>query len=124
MALSDELLANRQRLELVRERLRRLVTDLGASSSFLIDESGAPFASIGHFEFTLPYPVTDLDDLLVALVGGSVEEVETQASPYLVARAGPRALLVLVVDPPLVREWRDYFHRTARELATLLDTNL
>ena len=124
MALSDELLADRQRLELARERLKCLVADLGASSSFLIDESGTPFASIGHFEFTLPYPVTNLDDLLAALVGGSVKEVKTPASPYLVARAGRRAFLVLVVDPPLAREERDYFHRTARELATLLGTNL
>ena len=124
MALSDELLADKQRLELVRERLKRLVADLGASASFLIDEAGAPFASVGHFEFTLPHPVADLDELLTALVGGSAEEGEPPASPYLVARAGRRAFLVLVVDPPLPREGRDQFHRAARELSTLLGASL
>jgi hypothetical protein len=124
MALSDELLAGKQRLELVRERVKHLVADLGASPSFLVDEAGAPFASIRHFEFTLPHPVADLDELLTALGGESAEEGETPASPYLVTRAGRQAFLVLVVDPPLPKVGRDQFHRTARELSTLLGASL
>jgi hypothetical protein len=122
MPLSDELLTDRKRMGLVRKRLRGLVGELGAAASFLVDEAGAPFASVGHVEFTLPHPVADLDELLTALVGESVEAEDevTMASPYLVTRAGQRALLVLVVERPLSKNDRERFQRAAQELSSLL----
>lgn len=95
MALSDELLKAPNKLAALRDRLALEREEAGARAAFLLDESGSPFATVGTIEFSLPDPVSSHTELLSALLGETVP-----SSPYLVARAAKRALVVLVFDSP------------------------
>lgn len=119
MALSDELLDYPKRLAAVRREIAALVSELGAGAGFLVDEAGAPFATVGHMEFQFPHPLTHLgggDAVLGALLG----ETGNDESPYLVERVGRRALLALSVDPPHDRAARRRVRATAKAIAALL----
>ena len=114
MALSDDLLIYPHRLSTVRREVAGLVTELGATAGFLVDEEGTPFATVGHIEFRFPHPLTNLrggDALLKALVGESPGGKENgEGSRYIVERVGKRALLALLLESPL----RSTGHRTMR----------
>ena len=128
MALSDELLIYPRRLSAVRQELAGLVAELKATAGFLVDEEGTPFAAIGHIEFHLPHPLTNLgggDALLKALVGESRRERdEGEGSRYIVERVGKRALLALLLESPLVateqRATRRRVRVTAKAITRLL----
>lgn len=102
MALSDDLLADRDRMKRVRSGITALAREAGASVAFLVDEAGTPFATVGHVEFRLPHPLASLveeggaDAILGALVG----EPQNHSSSVVVERLGARALLVLVLPSP------------------------
>jgi hypothetical protein len=109
VSLSDDLLADSERLGQLRERLEALVQKHSARGGFLVDEEGTPFAAIGNVEFRLPYPLAgfleegNADAILAALVGESA--AAEPASALVVERLSERALLVLVlVAPPSPRE--------------------
>ena len=123
MALSDEVLADPDRMTRLRSRLEALVRDSGAGAAFLIDEEGTPFATIGHVEFRLPHPLAGLveegqaDAILGALVG---EPSIERGSGLVVERLNARALLVLVLARPPGPRRRLSIRATARELAEML----
>jgi len=99
MALSDDLLDHPSKLSAVRREIDVLVDELDATAGFLIDEDGTPFATVGHVEFRMPHPLTNLrggEALLRALVG----EHESHGSLYVIERVGRRALLALLTEPP------------------------
>ena len=117
MSLSDDLLIHPRRLSAVRQEVASLVAELAATAGFLVDEEGAPFATVGHIEFRFPHPLTNLrggDALLKALVGespgGPGGNDEGEGSRYIVERVGKRALLALLLESPL----RSTGHRTMR----------
>jgi hypothetical protein len=123
MALSDDILADPDRMTRLRNRLEALARESGAGAAFLVDERGTPFATVGHVEFRLPHPLAGLveggeaDAILAALVG----EPETERSSGLVVeRLSARALLVLVLPRPPGPRRRLSIRSSARELATLL----
>ena len=123
MALSDEILRTPERLSAVRSAVEKLTVELGAPAGFLVDEAGTPFAAVGHVEFGFPNPWSELpegDMLLAALLG----ETGAAESPYVVARAGRRALLALVLRAPVtsaqLRAVRRRVKRRAAEIAELL----
>ena len=125
MALSDDLLIHPRRLSAVRQEVASLVAELKATTGFLVDEEGTPFATVGHMEFRLPHPLTNLgggDALLKALVGespggpgGPGGNDEGEGSRYIVVRVGKRALLALLLESPL----RSSGHRTMRRRVRL-----
>src|SRR5574341_495343 len=100
MALSDEILQDHDRRTRLRSRLETLAVESGAEAAFLVDESGTPFATIGHVEFRLPHPLAglveegDSDAILRALVG---EPPPPRPTGVVVERLSARALLVLVL---------------------------
>lgn len=99
MSVSDDLLDDPRRLTAVREQIETLVGDLGATASFLVDEDGRPFATVGPMEFRLPHPLTSLGDgeaLLQALVGET--PIDGVKGRYVVERVGPRALLAVLLE--------------------------
>jgi hypothetical protein len=109
VSLSDDLLADSERLGQLRERLEALVQKHSARGAFLVDEEGMPFAAVGNLEFRLPHPMAgfldegNADAILAALVGESA--AAEPASVLVVERLSERALLVLVlVSPPSPRE--------------------
>jgi hypothetical protein len=109
VSLSDDLLADSERLGQLRERLEALVQKHSARGAFLVDEEGMPFAAVGNLEFRLPHPMAgfldegNADAILAALVGESA--AAEPASVLVVERLSERALLVLVlVAPPSPRE--------------------
>jgi hypothetical protein len=121
MALSDEVLAHPEKLAAVRHRLRVLGGLLNARASFLVDEEGNPFATVGHLEFQLPHPLAGLlgrggEPLLEALLG----EPQPEESCFVVERVLERALLVVVLDRAATREDRTVVRRHASELASCL----
>ena len=128
MALSDDLLIHPRRLSAVRQEVAGLVAELKVTAGFLVDEEGTPFATVGHLEFRLPHPLTNLgggDALLKALVGESRREKdEGERSRYIVERVGKRALLALLFESPLVATEQRAMHRrvrvTAKAIARLL----
>ena len=123
MALSDEILADPERMTRLRSRLEALVRESGAGAAFLVDERGTPFATIGHVEFRLPHPLAGLveegeaDAILGALVG---EPQTERASGLVVERLSARALLVLLLSRPPSPRRRLAIRASARELAALL----
>jgi hypothetical protein len=123
MALSDEILADPDRMTRLRSRLEALARESGAGAAFLVDEGGTPFATIGHVEFRLPHPLAGLvengaaDAILGALVG---EPQAERASGLVVERLSARALLVLVLSSSPSRRRRLAIQASARELAELL----
>jgi len=123
MALSDEILADPDRMARLRSRLEALARESGAGAAFLVDEGGTPFATIGHVEFRLPHPLAGLveegeaDAILGALVG---EPQTERASGVVVERLSARALLVLVLPRPPAARRRLAIRASARELAALL----
>jgi hypothetical protein len=119
MALSDDLLDAPRKLSAVRREISGLVGELGATAGFLIDEDGTPFATVGHMEFRLPHPLSNLrggEALLKALVG----EYEHAGSRYLVERVGRRALLALLLETPQDRHARRRARATAKTIASML----
>ena len=129
MALSDDLLIHPLRLSAVRQEVASLVTELRATAGFLVDEEGTPFATVGHMEFRLPHPLTDLgggDALLEALVGespgGPSGKDEGEGSRYIVERVSKRALLALLLESPLRphRTMRRRVRLTAKAIRRLL----
>ncbi|HEY7819402.1 MAG TPA: hypothetical protein VIG29_14355, partial [Vicinamibacteria bacterium] len=100
VSLSDDLLADPDRLGRLRAHLDALVREYSARAGFLVDEEGTPFAATGNVEFRLPHPLAGFleegngDAILAALVGES-PPVEP-ASAVIVERLSGRALLVLV----------------------------
>ena len=94
MELSDDILANP-------ERLTELCTRLKARACFLVDESGTPFATVGYLEYPFPNPHASLsggEDILNVLVGAS----KTRSSPELALKIiASRALLVIILEDPL-----------------------
>lgn len=123
MSLSDALQSSPERRALVRGRLEELVAHLSARGGFLVDESGAPFASVGHLEFTLPHPIASLEDgevVLEALLGEPI----SGTSKILVERLGTRALLAVVWDDALSERARGRAQRRIRSAALELDAIL
>jgi len=121
MALSDDLLNFPHRLSAVRKEVAGLVAAMKATAGFLVDEEGTPFATVGHMEFRFPYPLTNLgggDTLLKALVGESrgVQD-EDEGSRYVVERVGKRALLVLLLESPLLASEQRAMRRRVRVAA-------
>ena len=121
MALSDDLLIHPLRLSAVRQEVASLVTELRATAGFLVDEEGTPFATVGHMEFRLPHPLTNLgggDALLEALVGespgGPSGKDEGEGSRYIVERVGTRALLALLLESPLLPSGQRTMRRRVR----------
>jgi hypothetical protein len=104
MSLSDEILARPGRIASLRNVLSQLAKDLGASSAFLVDESGVPFAAIGHVQFDYPHPLSALAGeasgaaVLEALLG---EPRRGTASPFLSCQVSPRALVAIVLECPI-----------------------
>jgi hypothetical protein len=123
MALSDEILADPERMTRLRSRLEALARESGARAAFLVDEGGTPFATIGYVEFRLPHPLASLveegeaDAILGALVG---EPQTERASGLVVERLSARALLVLVLSRPPSPRRRLAIRASARELSELL----
>lgn len=128
MALSDDLLSYPHRFSAVRREVAGLVVELKATAGFLVDEEGSPFATVGHVEFRLPHPLSNLgegDALLKALVGeGLGDKDEGEGSRYIVERVGTRALLALLLESPLLateqRAMRRRVRVTAKAIARLL----
>ncbi len=128
MALSDDLLSHPHRFSAVRQEVAGLVVELKATAGFLVDEEGTPFATVGHVEFRLPHPLSNLDEgdaLLKALVGeGLGDKDEGEGSRYIVERVGKRALLALLLESPLLateqRAMRRRVRVTAKAIARLL----
>lgn len=122
MALSDEILADPDRMTRLRHGLEALARETGAGAAFLVDEEGTPFATIGHVEFRFPHPLVGLveggdDQILRALLG---EPQSERASGFMVERLSDRALLVLILPrPPRLRR-RLAIRARARELAAFL----
>jgi hypothetical protein len=104
VSLSDEILARPGAMAPIRQCLRELVSELGARSAFLVDESGSPFGTFGNVEFPLPHPLSSLTEqegggvLLEALIG---ESEQAQSPTLIVRRVSPRALLTVVLHQPL-----------------------
>ncbi len=123
MSLSDEILADPDRMSRLRKRLDDLASKCGARAAFLVDEGGTPFATIGHLEFRLPHPLAGLveegeaDEILAALVG---EPQAERPSGLVVERLSSRALLVLVLPRPPSPRRRLAIRASARELADCL----
>lgn len=125
--MSDEILAHPGALPPIRTVLSQLVSELGAHSAFLVDETGTPFAAFGHVEFPLPHPLSSLSGwetgtpLLAALLGETTENVD---SNLLVQRVSRRVLLTVVLEQPLARRRRHAalkrVKRKSAELAPLL----
>jgi hypothetical protein len=123
MALSDEILADPDRMTRLRSRLEALARESGAGAAFLVDEGGTPFATIGHVEFRLPHPLAGLveEDEADAILGALVGEPQTErASGLVVERLNARALLVLVLPRPPAARRRLAIRASARELAAFL----
>jgi hypothetical protein len=124
MALSDEIVADADRRARLRKRMEGLARASGASAAFLVDEGGTPFATIGHVEFRLPFPLANLveegdaDVILQALVG---EPRSGDASRVLVERLSPRALLVVLLPQPASARLRQSMQKSAREIVTILE---
>jgi hypothetical protein len=123
MALSDDLLADPDRMTRLRRRLEALARESGAGAAFLVDEGGTPFATIGYVEFRLPHPLAgfveqgDADAILGALVG---EPQAKRASGLVVERLSARALLVLVLPRAPGPRRRLAIRSGAREIAEIL----
>ena len=123
MALSDDILADPDRMTRLRSCLEALACKSGARAAFLVDEGGTPFATIGHVEFRLPHPLAGLveeseaDAILAALVG---EPQTERASGLVVERLSARALLVLILPRPPSSRRRLAIRSRTRELAELL----
>ena len=126
MTLSDEVLADRERMKRVRFSMEGLTREVGARAAFLVDEAGTPFATVGHVEFRLPDPIAGLvedgggDAILEALVG----EPPDGASNFAVERVTARALLVLVLPCPPDARLRLAVQAGARAIGRALESNL
>ncbi len=100
MPLSDEIVADPDRRTRLRQRVENVARACGATAAFLVDEGGTPFATTGHVEFRLPFPLANLveegeaDVILQALVG---EPQTRDLSSVVVERLSPRALLVVLL---------------------------
>ncbi len=119
MAISDEILSSGDKLARVRSRLESLISEIGASAGFLVDEHGNPFATVGHVEFRLPHPLAGLmdsgaDPILGALIG---EPPPGDDPRFLVERIDERALVVLVLEAPLAPERRRVVRSRLAEVA-------
>ena len=103
MSLSDELVRH-PNLDRLRRRISTLVSELDASSGFLVDEAGVVFAACGHMEFRFPNPHPQLAGLpsdkyiLEALLGENRKEKD---SPFVLLKVSPRALIVIGFDNTL-----------------------
>jgi hypothetical protein len=123
MALSDDMLADPERMARLRRRLEALARESGAGAAFLVDEGGTPFATIGHVEFRLPHPLAGLledgqaDAILGALLG---EPPSERPSGLVVERLSDRALLVLVLPRRPGPRRRLAIRAGLRDLAELL----
>jgi hypothetical protein len=123
MALSDDILADPDRMTRLRSRIEALARESGAGAAFLVDERGTPFATVGHVEFRLPHPLAGLveGDEADAILGALVGEPQTaRSSGIVVERLSARALLVLVLPRPPGPRRRHSIRSNARELAALL----
>jgi len=126
MALSDDILADRDRMRRVRSHLEALARDVGAGAAFLVDEAGTPFATVGHVEFRLPHPLAGFvedgaaDGILEALVG----EPQDRASSLVVERLSARALLVLLLHRPPDARRRLAVQVAARAIASDLEAGV
>jgi hypothetical protein len=124
MPLSDEIVADPDRRTRLRTRIEALARSCGAVAAFLVDEGGTPFATIGHVEFRLPFPLANLveegdaDVILQALVG---EPQTRDASSVLVERLSPRALLVVLLPQPASSRLRNSMRARAREIGRILE---
>jgi hypothetical protein len=123
MALSDEVLAHPGKLAAVRARLRALGSAVDARASFLVDEDGNPFATVGHLEFQLPHPLAGLlgrggEPLLQALLG----EPQPEESGFVVERVLDRALVVVVLERAARQEDRAIVSRHASAIRAILTT--
>jgi hypothetical protein len=128
MSLSDEVLAQREKLHRVRHALSQLVEELGARSAFLIDEAGVPFAAIGQVEFQFPHPIPATDEsrsddvLLKALLG--MDQAD-ESSSILPLKVSARALLVTILAEPLRgkkhRKAVSRIKKTAAEIKQILE---
>jgi hypothetical protein len=122
MTISDEILSSGDKMARLRLRVQTLVTEVGASAGFLVDEHGNPFATVGHVEFRLPYPLAGwtqagADPILGALVGAPPADGDSR---FLVERVAERALVVLVLDAPPTFETRAVVRSHVAEIARLL----
>jgi hypothetical protein len=123
MAFSDEIVADPDRMTLLRRKVESLARASGAEAAFLVDEGGTPFATVGHVEFRLPHPLANLvekedaDAILAALVG----EPQTRgASSLVVERLNPRALLVVLLPRPASSRRRLAILEKARQIGEIL----
>ena len=121
MSLSDELYRH-PNLDRLRRTISGLVSDLDASSGFLVDEAGVVFAACGHMEFRFPNPHPELAGLpsdkfiLEALLGEARKEKE---SPFVLLKVAPRALIVFGFDSILTgRQRRSVKSRIKKETET------
>jgi hypothetical protein len=124
MPLSDEILADPERRTRLRDRVESVARACGGDAAFLVDEGGTPFATIGHVEFRLPFPLANLveegeaDAILQALVG---EPQTRDLSSVVVERVSPRALLVVLLPRPASTRLRNTIRTRAREIAEILE---
>ncbi len=120
MPLSDEIVADPARRTRLRQRVENVARACGATAAFLVDEGGTPFATIGHVEFRLPFPLANLveegaaDAILQALVG---EPQTRDLSSVVVERLSPRALLVVLLPHSASARLRNAIRKRAREIA-------
>ena len=124
MPLSDEIVADPERRARLRRRIESLARACSAVAVFLVDEGGTPFATIGHVEFRLPFPLADLveeadaDVILQALVG---EPQSRDASSVVVERLSSRALLVVLLPRPANARLKLSIRARARGVAGILE---
>jgi hypothetical protein len=102
MALSDEILADPERMTRLRSRLEALARESGARAAFLVDEGGTPFATIGHVEFRLPHPLAGLveEGDADAILGALVASPRPNGLGPRRERLSARALLSRLSRPP------------------------
>jgi hypothetical protein len=127
MSLSDELFRHRN-LDLIRRTIIELISELDASSAFLVDEAGIVFAACGHMEFRFPNPHPELSGLpsdkyiLEALLGEDRKEKE---SPFVLFKVSPRALFVIGFESTLRgrqrRAIKARLEKSTEELKKLLE---
>ena len=127
VSLSDELFRH-PNLGQIRRKITELISELNASSAFLVDEAGVVFAACGHMEFRFPTHHPELSGLpsdkyvLEALLGEDRAEKE---SPFLLLKVSPRALFVVGFDTTLTgrrrRAIKSRIKKEAEALGQLLE---
>lgn len=127
MSLSDDLFRH-SNLARIRRTINELISEIDASSAFLVDEAGVVFAACGHMEFRFPNPHPELSGLpsdkyiLEALLG---EDRKEKDSPFVLFNVSPRALFVIGFESTLTgrrrRAIKSRLKKSTEELKKLLE---